>query len=216
MDFELIVRSMPLLLKGAVITIELTLISMTIGLIAGTFTALARLSRLGPINWLARQYVTFVRGTPLLVQLFLIYYGMPQLGITLDAFTSAVIGLSFNNAAYLAEIIRAGIQAVNKGQMEAALSLGMSYPLAIRRIILPQAFKIIIPPLGNNFIILLKDTSLVATITVVELLRAGQRIISVTYKPIEIFLSVAAIYLALTTIFSRLLGTLEERMSVSD
>lgn len=216
MDFQLIMDSIPILLQGAWITVTVTIISMALGLILGMIAALAKLSKLKIVSWLANQYIDIVRGTPLLVQLFLIYYGLPQIGITIDPFPSAVLGLGINTGAYVAEVIRSGIQAVDKGQREAAFALGMTPVQTMRLIILPQAFKIIIPPLGNQFILLIKDSSLVSTITLVELTRTAQRIISTTYKPIELYLLAALMYYIISLLATKLLNRLEKKVRVSE
>lgn len=216
MDFQLIMDSIPILLQGAWITVTVTVISMALGLVLGMIAALAKLSKLKIVSWLANQYIDIVRGTPLLVQLFLIYYGLPQIGITIDPFPSAVLGLGINTGAYVAEVIRSGIQAVDKGQREAAFALGLTPVQTMRLIILPQAFKIIIPPLGNQFILLIKDSSLVSTITLVELTRTAQRIISTTYKPIELYLLAALMYYIISLLATKLLNKLEKKVRVSE
>lgn len=194
------------------ITVEVTVISFALALVLGLVLALARLSRFKAVSWLAHQYIDAIRGTPLLVQLFLIYFGLPQIGITLEAFPSAIIGLTINTSAYVAETLRAGIQAIPKGQLEAARSLGFSQAAAMRYIVIPQALRVVVPPLGNEFIILLKDSSLVSTITLIEMVRTAQRIIAATYRPIELYLAVAVIYWLLTKLFTYALGRLERRL----
>lgn len=216
MDFKLIFDSIPILLQGAWITVTVTILSMALGLILGMIAALAKLSKLKIVSWLANQYIDIVRGTPLLVQLFLIYYGLPQIGITIDPFPSAVLGLGINTGAYVAEVIRSGIQAVEKGQREAAFALGLTPAQTMRLVVLPQAFKIIIPPLGNQFILLIKDSSLVSTITLVELTRTAQRIISTTYKPIELYLLAAVMYYVISLLATKLLNKLEKKVQVSE
>jgi polar amino acid transport system permease protein len=163
---------------------------------------------------LASFYVWLIRSTPLLVQLFIIYFGLPQLGIDMSPMVAGILGLSLNTGAYNAETIRGGIIAVHSGQMEAARSLGMSFGLAMRRIILPQALRLIVPPLGNNFIILIKDTSLVSTITVIELTMTAQRLIGSTYKPFEMYLMAAFLYAVLTTTAAVLLKSFEKRIAL--
>jgi polar amino acid transport system permease protein len=216
LDYQLIIDSFPILLKGAWITVTVTIISMAFGLVFGIMAALAKLSKIMPIRWLANQYIDIIRGTPLLVQLFIIYYGLPQIGITIDPFPSAVLGLSINTGAYIAEAVRSGILAVDKGQQEAAAALGLSPSQTMRLIILPQAFKIMIPPVGNQFLLLIKDSSLVSTITLVELTRTAQRIISTTYKPIELYLLAAVMYYIISLIATKLLNMLEKRARVSE
>ena len=176
MDFnvEIMKSAFPLLLAGAGITLEITALSVAFGMLIGIIIALIRLSRLKPLRWLGNVYVDFIRGTPLLVQIFLVYFALPGLiGHRVDAFFAAIAACSINSGAYVAEIFRGGIQSIDIGQMEAGRSLGMSWWQTMRYIILPQAFKRIIPPLGNEFIAMLKDSSLVSVIGFEELTRRG-------------------------------------------
>lgn len=159
----------PLLSAGLIFTVPLTLITFVLGIVLGLSVALARLYGPAPLVILVRFYVWLIRGTPLLVQLFLIFYGLPSAGIVLDAFTAAVIGFTLNIGAYSSEIIRATLAAIPKGQWEAAYSIGMNWPQVMWRVILPQAARIAVPPLSNTFISLVKDTSLAAAVTVPEL-----------------------------------------------
>lgn len=211
LDWQIITHYFPFLLKGAIITLEISVISLILGLLAGLVAALWILSTNPLLHWPARFYVWIVRSTPLLVQLFIIYFGLPQFGLNLNPFWSGVLALALNTGAYNAETIRGGILAVPKGQQEAARSLGMSKRLTMRRIILPQAMRLIIPPLGNNFVILIKDTSLVSTITLVELTLTAQRLIGSTYKPFEMYLMAAVLYAILTTCATLLLRQVERR-----
>ncbi|MBI9082784.1 MAG: amino acid ABC transporter permease [Desulfobacterales bacterium] len=211
LDWNIIIHYFPFLFKGALITLEISVLSLILGLICGLTAALCKLGRNPFLRGIAMFYIWLIRSTPLLVQLFIIYFGLPQLGIDLGPYLSGVIGLGLNVGAYNAETIRGGIVSISLGQQEAARSLGMSSALAMRRIILPQALRIIIPPLGNNFIILIKDTSLVSTITLVELTLTAQRFIGSTYKPFEMYLMAAFLYAVLTTTASLLLGRLEKR-----
>lgn len=216
-DVELIVRSFPLLLAGAAVTVQITALSVGFGLLIGMFVGIARLSKLLPVWAAAAVYVDFIRGTPLLVQIFLIYFALPiLLGTRIDPFIAAITACSINSGAYVAEIFRAGIQSIDKGQMEAGRSLGMTWPQTMRHIILPQAFKRIIPPLGNEFIAMLKDSSLVSVIGFEELTRRGQLIIARTYGSFEIWLTVAFIYLLMTFTISRLVDYLERRYKIDD
>ncbi|HEY6145082.1 MAG TPA: amino acid ABC transporter permease [Solirubrobacterales bacterium] len=209
---QLMVESLPTLLwAGLVFTIPLTLLSFALGLALGLGTALLRLFGPRPLALLARFYVWVFRGTPLLVQLFVIFYGLPSVGIYLDAFPAALIGFTLNVGAYGSEIIRATINAVPRGQWEAAYSIGMSWRQALTRTILPQAAKIAVPPLSNTFISLVKDTSLAAAITVPELFQAAQRIVATTYEPLILYILAALIYLALSSVLSRLQAWLEVR-----
>jgi cystine transport system permease protein len=201
----------PILQAGLYFTIPLTLISFVLGILLAFFTALARLSSIKPLNAIARFYVWIFRGTPLLVQLFILFYGFPSIGLTLNPFPAAVIGFTLNVGAYSSEIIRAAIQSIPKGQWEAAFSIGMTKSQAMRRIILPQAVRVSLPPLGNSFISLVKDTSLAATITVTEMFQKGQQIASVTYEPLWMYIEVAFIYLIFSTFLSSLQAKLEQR-----
>ncbi|WP_447831349.1 amino acid ABC transporter permease [Aeromonas salmonicida] len=198
----------PLLSAGLIFTVPLTLITFVLGILLGFLVALARLYGPTPLVVLVRFYVWLIRGTPLLVQLFLIFYGLPSAGIVLDAFTAAVIGFTLNIGAYSSEIIRATLAAIPKGQWEAAYSIGMNWPQVMWRVILPQAARIAVPPLSNTFISLVKDTSLAAAITVPELFQAAQRLASVTYEPLILYIETAIIYL----LFSSVLSTLQDRL----
>lgn len=215
LDLEFLGVIVPVLLKGALITIELTVLAIVLGTVIGLLVALAKLSPVLPLRVFGGLYTWVLRGVPLLVQLYVLYYGLAQIGLLeLDAFTAAVVGLSMCAGAYIAEIIRAGIGSIDHGQKEAALSLGMSSSEAMRRVILPQAMRSILPPLGNEFITSLKDTSLVSVITMIELMRTGV-LLDVTYfRSMEIYLSVAAIYLALTTLFVYVIDKLERRFKI--
>jgi cystine transport system permease protein len=207
-------ESLPSLLWACLLfTIPLTLLSFALGLGVGFIAALVRLFAPAPFAMVVRFYVWIIRGTPLLVQLFLIFYGLPSAGIVLDAFPAALIGFTLNVGAYTSEIIRAVLAAVPKGQWEAAYSIGMTWPQAMRRTILPQAGRIAVPPLSNTFISLVKDTSLAAAITVPELFRAGQRIVATTYEPLILYVEVALIYLVVSSVLSSLQDRLEKRLS---
>ena len=179
----------------------------------------ARLSKIWPLRLLARAYIEFFRGTPLLVQLFIIYFGIPSLSrslggeISIDAWTAAIVGLSLNSTAYLAEIVRAGIQSVEVGQREAAESLGLDGRQTLFNVIFPQALRRMIPPLGNEFVVLLKDTSLVAFIGYQELLRQGQLIVARNFRAFEIYITIALIYLVMTILASQVFALLERRMN---
>lgn len=201
----------PLLLAGLKFTIPLTLSSFVLGLALGLLTAVTRLFAPWWLAAIARFYVWIIRGTPLLVQLFVIFYGLPSIGILLDAFPAALIGFTLNVGAYSSEIVRAAIQSVPRGQWEAAYSIGMSWSQAMRRTILPQATRVAVPPLSNTFISLVKDTSLAAAITVPELFQTAQRIVATTYEPLILYIEAAIIYLALSSVLSALQGRLEER-----
>jgi len=216
-SFELITNSLPLLLTGAAVTIEITALSITLGIIIGLFAGVARISSFKPIRVAAAVYVDFFRGTPLLVQIFIIYFAIPVVtGQRVDPFIAAITGCGINSGAYVAEIFRAGIESIDKGQMEAGRSLGMTWLQTMGYIIVPQAFRRVIPPLGNEFIALLKDSSLVSVIGFEELTRRGQLIIARTYGALEIWITVAVIYLIMTLTISRLVAYLEKRWRISD
>ena len=203
----------PLLSAGLIFTVPLTLITFVLGIVLGLSVALARLYGPAPLVILVRFYVWLIRGTPLLVQLFLIFYGLPSAGIVLDAFTAAVIGFTLNIGAYSSEIIRATLAAIPKGQWEAAYSIGMNWPQVMWRVILPQAARIAVPPLSNTFISLVKDTSLAAAVTVPELFQAAQRLASVTYEPLILYIETALIYLMFSSVLSLLQDRLERRLT---
>lgn len=216
-NFDLVVNSFPLLLVGAGVTIKITALSVALGVVIGLFVGIARISRIKLLRVLAAIYVDFFRGTPLLVQIFLVYFALPVItGQRVDPFVTAIGSCGINSGAYVAEIFRAGIQSIDKGQMEAGRSLGMTWVQTMRYIIVPQAFKRVIPPLGNEFIALLKDSSLVSVIGFEELTRRGQLIIAKTYGSLEIWLSVAVIYLAMTLTISRFVAYLERRYKTDD
>jgi cystine transport system permease protein len=202
----------PLLMAGLRFTVPLTLLSFAFGLILGLAVAVVRLFGPAPLAAFMTFYVWIFRGTPLLVQLFLIFYGLPSVGIVLDAFPAALIGFTLNIGAYTSEIIRATIISVPKGQWDAAYSIGMSWHQVLIRTILPQAARVAVPPLSNTFIALVKDTSLAAAITVPELFQAAQRIVAVTYEPLILYIEAALIYLALSTVLSQLQVYLEGRL----
>ncbi|WP_430482057.1 amino acid ABC transporter permease [Rossellomorea marisflavi] len=201
------------LIKGALYySIPLTLISFAVGMILAVLTALARLSKYKVLQIIARVYVSAIRGTPLLVQLFIIFYGLPNLGIRFPAFLAAVIAFSLNKGAYSSEIIRAAIQSIPKGQWEAGSSIGMTYGQTLWRIILPQAARVSIPPLANSFISLVKDTSLASLILVTEMFRIAQQIAATNYEFLLIYMEAALLYWVLCFILSVIQGRIENRL----
>ncbi|MCM3765826.1 amino acid ABC transporter permease [Neobacillus niacini] len=201
------------MLEGAIMnTIPLTLLSFVFGLILAVLTALARISHVKLFQGIARVYVSIIRGTPLLVQLFIIFYGLPNLGITLDPFISAVIGFSLSVGAYASEIIRAAILSIPKGQWEAGYSIGMTYTQALRRIILPQAARVSVPPLSNSFISLVKDTSLASLVLVTEMFRRAQVIAARNYEFLLVYTEAAIIYWVLCFFLSILQQYMERRL----
>lgn len=191
-------RFMPMLLEGAWMTVKISVLAMVLAMAVGLLLAVMRLYGPAPFRWFATAYVEIVRGTPLLIQLYLLYYGLPNLGIQLDAFVAGVIGLGLNYGANEAENYRAGIQAVPKGQSEASLALGMSRLQLLRHVVLPQSFRVALPPVTNDFIALFKDSSLVSVITLVELTKAYGMLASATYDYIGLGLVTAGVYLAIS------------------
>ena len=215
MILEKIIKAMPALLTGSLVTIELTIVSVLAGLLLGLFLALGRLSKNKVLDKICWVYIWLFRGTPLLMQIFFIYYALPLLykPLTLPQLPSALIALSLNSGAYLAEIIRAAIQSIDKGQMEAAKALGMGYSQAMRRIIVPQSYRRLIPPVGNEFIMLLKDSSLVSVIAMTELMRTTHQISS-TQGNAVIYIPAAILYLIMTTLFTYVFDKLEKKYSI--
>lgn len=209
-----LITFLPPLLEGATITLQLTIYSLLIGLVIGLGLALCQISKSRILRYLSAIYISAFRGTPLLVQLMIIYFALPEIGLKFTAFQSAIIGLSLNEAAYMAEIYRGGIQAVPKGQTEAAKAIGMTNYKSFRRIILPQAIKISLPAMGNSAIILLKNTSLAAVITVGELMHRGELLAGTTFRTLEIFIMVAIIYWLLHYPLTLLVKYLEKRGGV--
>ncbi|WP_102691699.1 amino acid ABC transporter permease [Rummeliibacillus pycnus] len=201
------------MIEGAIkYTIPLTIITFVLGLILAFLTALARLSASKLLNTFARFYVSIIRGTPLLVQLFIIFYGLPNLGLTIDPLTSAIIGFSLNVGAYASEIIRAAILSIPKGQWEAGYSIGMNYTQTLRRIVLPQAARVSIPPLSNTFISLVKDTSLASLVLVSEMFRKAQEIAATNYEFLLLYSEVAILYWIICTILSFVQGRVELKL----
>ncbi|MBX0315292.1 amino acid ABC transporter permease [Planococcus glaciei] len=206
-----IISFSPTLLKGTVITIELTLISLVLSLVIGMLVALGKITHNKVINSICNVYISIIRGTPLLVQLMYVYFVFPEFGLTLSAFQAAIIALSINESAYLAETFRAGILSVPTGQTEAAKAIGMNYSKLMRRIILPQAIKNVIPAIGNSAIVLIKNSSLAAVITVSELMHNGNLLAASTYQNIQIFTMVAIVYWILHYPLAVLVKYLEKR-----
>lgn len=204
---------LPMIKAGLQFTIPLTLISFALGLVLAILVALVRLWKIPVLNQIAGIYVWIIRGTPLLVQLFIIFYGLPSIGIEFDPFPAAVIGFTLNMGAYNSEIVRAAIQSISNGQWEAASSLGMTRGQALRRIILPQAARVSVPPLSNSFISLVKDTSLAYTITVIEMFQVSKQISATTYEPLLIYCEVAVLYLVLCTVLNALQNVMEKRLA---
>ena len=212
---ELFFSSLPPLLLAAIkVSIPLAVISFMFGVGIAVITALARLSNNAILRFIFGFYVWIFRGTPLLVQLFIVFYGLPSVGVTLDVWACATIAFSLNVGAYASESVRAAILAVPKGQVEAAASLNMSSAQIFFHIVAPQAFRIAIPPLSNSFIALVKDTSLAASITMVDMFMVAQRIAARTYEPLLLYVEVALIYLVICTVLSGIQVILERKANV--
>ncbi len=213
MDWELVRTSLwPIVRGGLTGTIPLTLASFGLGLTLALVVALMRLSRVKVVSGIARVYVSVIRGTPLLVQLFVIFYGLPSVGVTINPWPSAIIAFSLNVGGYAAEIIRAAILSVPKGQWEAAHMIGMSERLALRRVILPQAARVSVPPLSNTFISLVKDTSLASLILVTELFREAQQIAAFSQEFMVLYIEAAAVYWVICLFLSSGQSVLERRL----
>lgn len=209
MDFQLIGRILPFIAEASLLTIGLTVCSLVVGLIVATIVAIGRFSRVTPIRWLAAAYVSIMRGTPLLVQLFIVFFGGPQLGLELTPFVAGVLTMGFNIGAYMSEGIKGAIIAVEKGQSEASRSLGFGRFDTTRLFILPQAAALMIRSLGVNTVILSKSTALVSTIGVVELTYAAQRFVTSTYKPFEVFAVAGAAFIAIVAVISLIVHGVE-------
>jgi cystine transport system permease protein len=211
---DLLITSFPrILVMGLKVTIPLTLLAFAAGLFIALVVAMIRELEIPVLSQICKLYVWIFRGTPLLVQLFIIFFGLPAVGITLDAFPAAVIAFSLNEGAYTSEIMRGAISAIPRGQYEAGYSVGMNYFQIMRRIVLPQAFRVAFPPLFNELIALVKNTSLAASITVSEMFREAQKIAARTFEPFALYCEVALIYLIICTVLTRLQVYGEKRLS---
>ena len=213
LDFSPVLADWGMLMSGAAVTVEVTAASLLLGCLVGLRVGIGRLNpRRRLVYGLCSAYLVFFRGTPLLVQLFIWFFGLPQFGLMLPAFACGVVGLGLYSGAYVSEIVRGAIQSVDRGQNEAARSLGMSAGQAMRKIVIPQAVVRMIPPLGNEFIALIKNSALVSLLTIHDLMHEGQKIISVSYRSLEVYLAVALIYLVLTSATSGALRLIERRL----
>ncbi|MCR5763254.1 MAG: amino acid ABC transporter permease [Treponema sp.] len=211
---NILITSFPkIIIPGLTMTIPLTVISFAFAFLIAISAALVQFAHIKVLKDIARFYIWIVRGTPLLVQLFVVFYGLPGLGIMIPAFPAAILVFSFNEGAYAAETIRAALEAVPEGQMEAGYCAGMTYLQIIRRIILPQALRTAFPPLSNEIIAMVKDTSLAANITVTEMFMSTQRIVARTYEPLALYIEVALIYLLFSTILTKLQHLGEQKLS---
>jgi L-cystine transport system permease protein len=211
---EIVIKNLPFLLQGAYYTLLITIVSMFFGSIIAVVVAIARLKGNVVIRWLARAYVSIIRGTPTLVQIIIVYYGLSDYGINLEPLTAAYITLSISIGAYLSETLRGALLSIPKGQMEAAYASGMTPLQTMIRIIMPQAIRIAIPPAGNTFIGMLKETSLVSVITVTELLRSADLLIAQYYVYMPFYLAIAIMYWVMSIVFSFLLERWEKRLSI--
>jgi len=214
MDFDIghLLNSIPLMLKGALITFEISLIGALLGIVVGFILILMRMSPLRPIKYLAEIYISIFRGTPLLLQIFFIYYALPGLlGIDLPPFIAGVLALSLNSGAFVTEVLRGGIGAIPRGQFEGAKALGLKRRVIWGRIILPQVFIMILPPLTNELTMLVKASPLLSVITVVELTRTAQQIMMLTYRPVEVMLAAAMLYFVICFALTRLTHRLKGR-----
>lgn len=212
--FNKFIDSYPVFVEGMLLTFQLTVVAILIGVFVGLFFAFLKISGVKILEWIADLYIFLVRGTPLIVQIFVFYYGLTA--VNMSQFWAVVLGLAFHNGAYIAEIFRGAIQSIDKGQMEAGRSLGMTKALTYRRVILPQALRRAMPPLGNQFIIAIKDSSLAAFIGMYELFNVATTYGSNSFDYLSYLLIVAVYYLILVFIFTMLVRYIEKRMSLSD
>ena len=210
---ELLLSSFwPMFKAGLLISVPLMLCSFALGLVVAFVVALMRMSKIKPLQAIAWFYVWVIRGTPLIVQVFVIFYGLPSVGLVLDPIPSALMALTISQGAYNSEVIRSALGSISKGQSEACRALGLSRVQTMIFVIIPQAALVAVPALGNSFISLLKDTSLVATITVPEIFQTAQQIIAVKFQPLLLYLEAAFVYLIFSTFLTKLQGTLEKKL----
>ena len=213
LDFSPVWQGWPDLLRGALVTVEITACALALGCVLGLLVGMGRLNP--KRRWLygaCTAYVAAIRGTPLLVQLFILFFGLPHFGIVLPAFVCGVLGLGVYSGAYVSEIVRGAIQSIDKGQTMAAQSLGMTPGVAMRQIVLPQAVVRMIPPLGNEFIALIKNSALVSLLTIHDVMHEGQKIISVSYRSLEVYLAIAVVYFVLTGTMTLILRHFEQKL----
>jgi His/Glu/Gln/Arg/opine family amino acid ABC transporter permease subunit len=213
-DFNLIIAQLPWLLKGAELTLAVSLLGIVFGTLAGIALALALQSSIPPLVYFVRIYISFIRGTPLFIQILIVFFILPSIGIDISRFTSGVVALSLNSGAYISEMIRGGLTSIARGQIEAGRALGMRRSLIWRRIILPQVFTVILPPLTIEFASLIKYSALLSVIGVVELTRTAQQIIAATFRPIEIWLTVGVLYFIMCFALGMLTRRIERATAV--
>lgn len=217
MDFSFLQKYYGFFIDGTVVTLLLSFFGVAFGVLLGVVFALMKLSKNITLKGFSTAYIEVVRGTPLLVQLYIVYYGLPRLiNMDFEDITLGIVAISLNSAAYVAEIIRAGILSIDKGQMEAARSLGMSHGMAMANIIIPQAFKNILPALGNEFIVLIKESAIVSVIGIHDLMYNTDTVRGNTYKPFAPLVVAAGIYFTITFTLSKLMGLLERRLRAGD
>jgi len=214
LGLETIIASMPFFLAGTAKTIEVVVLALALGVVCGVVGGLAKLSRHRLLRALAATYVSVIRGTPFVVQLFFVYYAFPQLGIEVPAMVAAVGTLAFYSGSYQTEIVRGAIQSIDKGQIEAAKALGLSHRQALRFVVFPQALLRMLPPLGNEFVALTKNSALVSLVTVQELFLSAQMVISSTFQNFAVFLTIGVIYYAMTSAVGAFTQYLERRLKV--
>lgn len=215
MDFALMQRVFPFFVEAATVTVQISALALLLGLATAALATAARLSRPLPLRWLGTAYVSLFRGTPCLIQLFLLYFGGPQVGINLEPFAAGVIGLGLNIGAYMTESMRGAILAVDRGQAEASRTIGFGRAQTLRLVVLPQAARLMIRPLGVNTVALIKGSALVSAISVVEMTYTAQRFISSTYKPFEIFAVAAVLYMIIIYVVARVVDLLDRRYAIA-
>ena len=217
MDFASMAKYTPLFVKGLKVTVQISFVAVFIGVIVGLFMALLKLSSIKVLSWAANIYIQIIRGTPVLVQLYIIYSGTyPLFGFNIPPYIAAIVTFGLNSSAYVAEIIRSGIQSVDKGQTEASRSLGLTSNQTMRHIIMPQAVKNILPAMGNEFVTLIKETSVASTIGVADLMYASKIVQSTSFQPFDPLVIVAGIYFIFTFSLSQLIGVFERRLAHND
>ena len=212
-DWPLVIEWVPEMWRGAIATIWISFLSLVLALVIGLMVSLLRLSHIKTVRRLASFYVDLIRGTPALIQILAIYFGLPYFGIAMPAYVAGIIALGINSGAYISEMIRGALEAMDKGQMEAARGLGMSYSQTMRRILLPQILQIIIPPITGEYNSLVKGSSLLSVISIAELTRVGQRMLGVSFRPVESYLPIALIYFVINYIIVRITSSVEKRLA---
>lgn len=213
LDFSFLKEYFPVFLDGAMWTLMISAITVILGSILGMLLCIMKRSKIKILNFISTSYVEVIRGTPLLLQIYIVYFGLPSFGLQLEVLPSCIIAISLNSAAYVSEIIRAGIEAVDKGQLEAARSLGMNEAIAMRLVVFPQAIKNILPPIGNEFVAIIKESSMASTIGVAELMYSSKMVTGATYKGFEPLMIIAIFYFIMTFTLGRIMAYLEKRFS---